>query len=36
VEHKFFDNLKLVNFLARFIPPLRKISTCFIIKVVKA
>ena len=35
VEHKFSDNLRLVNFLARFIPPLGRISTCFIIKVVK-
>jgi len=34
-DHKFIDNLKLVNFLARVFPPLRRISTCFIIKVQK-
>ena len=35
VDHRFIDNFKLVNFLARLIPPLRRISTCFIIKVQK-
>ena len=35
VDHRFIDNFKWVNFLARFIPPFRRISTCFIIKVQK-
>jgi len=35
VDHRFVDNFKWVNFLARFIPPFRRISTCFIIKVQK-
>ena len=34
-DHNFVDNFSWVNFLARFIPPLRRISTCFIIKVQK-
>jgi SAM-dependent methyltransferase len=34
-EHRFSDNIGWVNFLARFIPPLGRVSTCFIIKVQK-
>ena len=34
-DHKFIDNFKWVNFLARLLPPIRRISTCFIIKVQK-
>lgn len=34
-DHRFIDNFKWVNFLAKIFPPLRRISTCFIIKVQK-
>jgi len=33
VDHAFSDNLKLVNVLAGILPFLRRISTCFILKV---
>ncbi|RLB12755.1 MAG: hypothetical protein DRG82_16705 [Deltaproteobacteria bacterium] len=35
VEHKFIDNSPVVNFISRFIPLVKRLSTCFIIKVRK-
>jgi len=35
-DHRFIDNFRIVNLIARILPPLRRISTCFIIKVRKS
>ncbi len=35
VDHRYVDNRKLVNLLGRLLVPLRKMSTCFMIKVRK-